>query len=74
MTEPAKKKNKSIADEIRKTQEEVVAERHSTKGNQLKIKDYGKKMQEQTELVDGHVADFLYENCLPLNITPSVPK
>ena len=37
----------------------------------LKIKDYGKKMQEQTELVDGHVADFLYENCLPLNIINS---
>nr|XP_045090250.1 uncharacterized protein LOC109774590 [Aegilops tauschii subsp. strangulata] len=67
----AKKKSKSIADEVRKTPEEVVAERHSTRSTQLKMKDYGTKTKEQKDEVDSHVADFLYENCLPLNIVNS---
>lgn len=67
----AKRKSKSIADEVRKTPEEVVAERHSTRSTQLKIKDYGTKTKEQKDVVDGHVADFLYENCLPLNVINS---
>ncbi|KAM3351539.1 hypothetical protein ACQJBY_023483 [Aegilops geniculata] len=67
----AKRTSKSIADEVRKTPEEVVAERHRAGSKQLKIKDYGTKTKEQKDEVDGHVADFLYENCLPLNIIHS---
>ena len=67
----AKRTSKSIADEVRKTPEEVVAERHRAGSKQLKIKHYGTKTKEQKDEVDGHVADFLYENCLPLNIINS---
>ena len=67
----AKRTSKSIVDEVRKTPEEVVAERHRAGSKQLKIKDYGTKTKEQKDEVDGHVADFLYENCLPLNIINS---
>nr|XP_020199817.1 uncharacterized protein LOC109785632 [Aegilops tauschii subsp. strangulata] len=67
----AKKQGKSIADRIRKTPEEVVADRHMSKGTQKNMKDYNKKTEEQKDDVDGHVADFLYENCLPLNIVNS---
>ena len=67
----SKRTSKSIADEVRKTPEEVVAERHRAGSKQLKIKDYGTKTKEQKDEVDGHVADFLYENCLPLNIVNS---
>ncbi|KAM3389449.1 hypothetical protein ACQJBY_011533 [Aegilops geniculata] len=70
-TTVAKKQGKSIADQIRKTPEEVVAERHMLKGTQKTMKDYSKKTKEQKDEVDGHVADFLYENCLPLNIVNS---
>ncbi|KAM0881446.1 hypothetical protein ACQ4PT_032951 [Festuca glaucescens] len=66
-----KRQSKSIADEIRKTPEEVVAERHRSKSVQRTMKDYGTKSKEQKDVVDGHVADFLYENCLPLNIVNS---
>jgi hypothetical protein len=67
----AKKQGKSIADEIRKTPEEVVAERHMSKGSQLTMKQFIKKTKEQKAIVDDHVADFLYENCLPLNVVNS---
>ncbi|SPT19209.1 unnamed protein product [Triticum aestivum] len=67
----AKKQAKSIAYQIRKTPEKVVAERHMSKGTQKTMKDYNKKTKEQKDDVDGHVADFLYENCLPLNIVNS---
>ncbi|KAM0857105.1 hypothetical protein ACQ4PT_048695 [Festuca glaucescens] len=66
-----KRQSKSIADEIRKTPEEVVAERHRSKSVQRTMKDYGTKSKEQKDVVDGHVADFLYENCLPFNIVNS---
>jgi RNase H-fold protein (predicted Holliday junction resolvase) len=66
-----KRRTKPIADEIRKTPEEVVAERHRTKGVQRTMKGYGTKSKEQKDVIDGHVADFLYENCLPLNIVIS---
>jgi RNase H-fold protein (predicted Holliday junction resolvase) len=67
----SKRQTKSIADEIRKTPEEVVAERHRSKNVQRTMKDYSNKSKEQKDVVDGHVADFLYENCLPLNIINS---
>ncbi|KAK1685989.1 hypothetical protein QYE76_046837 [Lolium multiflorum] len=67
----AKKQGKSIADEIRKTPEEVVAERHMSKGSQLTMKQFIKKTKEQKAIVDDHVANFLYENCLPLNVVNS---
>ncbi|KAM0919152.1 hypothetical protein ACQ4PT_008394 [Festuca glaucescens] len=66
-----KRQTKSIADELRKTLEEVVSERHRSKSVQRTMKDYGTKSKEQKDVVDGHVADFLYENCLPLNIVNS---
>ena len=60
----AKKQGDSIANQIQKTPEEVVAERNMSKGTQKTMKDYNKKTKEQKDDVDGHVADFLYENCL----------
>ena len=59
-----KKQGKSIEDQIQNTPEEVVAERHMSKGTQKTMKDYNKKTKEQKYYVDDHVADFLYENCL----------
>ena len=37
----------------------------------MTMKDYIQKTKEQKDVVDDHVADFLYENCLPLNIVNS---
>lgn len=65
VTARPKKQSKTIADEIRKTPEEVVAESHSTKGTHREIKDYGTKTREQKDIVDGHVADFLYDVMVP---------
>jgi hypothetical protein len=61
-----KRQTKSIDDELCKTLEEVVSESlHRI------MKDYGTKSKEQKYVVDSHVVDFLYENCLPLNIVNS---
>ena len=59
-----KKQGKFISDQIQKTPKEVVAEGRMSKGTQKTMKDYNKKITEQEDVVDDHVADFLYENCL----------
>jgi hypothetical protein len=62
---------KSVVDMIRKTLKEVVAEQHASSMNQLTMEHSTKKTKEQKQIVDDHVAAFLYENCIPLNVVNS---
>lgn len=71
MTAPPQKHSKSVVDMLRKTPEEVVSERHSSGYSQPAIEQFTKRSKEQKQIVDDHVADFLYENCIPLNVVNS---
>ena len=54
-----------------KSPEEVVAERHKSKQSQPTLEQCTKKNKEAKVIVDDHVADFFYENRIPLNIINS---
>jgi len=54
-----------------KTPEEVVAERHRSKTSQPTLEHYTEKDKEAKQVVDDHVADFFYENAIPLNVINS---
>jgi hypothetical protein len=65
------KPSKSIASMLCKTPEEVVAERHKSKTSQSTLEHCTKKGKEAKQIVDDHVADFLYENKIPLHVVKS---
>jgi len=54
-----------------KTPEEVVVERHRSKTSQPTLEHYTEKDKEAKQVVDDHVADFFYENAIPLNVINS---
>ena len=54
-----------------KSLEEVVVERHTSKQSQPTLEQCTKKNKEAKVTVDDHVADFFYENRIPLNVINS---
>ena len=52
---------------LSKSPEQVVAERHKSKRTQPTLEQCTKKSKEAKVIVDDHVADFFYENRIPLN-------
>jgi hypothetical protein len=69
---PATQKgSKSVAAMLCKSPEEVIAEPHSNKASQSTLEHCTKKGKEVQQIVDDHVADFLYENNIPLNVVNS---
>jgi hypothetical protein len=64
------KYSKSVSALLCKSPEEVVAERHKSKMSQPTL-EYSTKSKEAKEIVDDHVADFFYENGIPLNVINS---
>jgi hypothetical protein len=62
------KASKSGSVMLCKTPEEVVAERHKNKTSHTTLEHCIKKGTEAKQIVDDHVADFLYENKIPLNV------
>lgn len=69
---PATQKgSKSVAAMLCKSPEEVVAERHRNKASQSTLEHCTKKGKEAKQIVDDHIADFLYENKIPLNVVNS---
>ena len=66
------KHSKSVSSMLCKTLEEVVAERHRSKTSQPTLEHCTKKDKEAKQIVDDHVADFLYENNIPLNVVNSI--
>ncbi|XP_066375346.1 uncharacterized protein [Miscanthus floridulus] len=70
-TKAATQKNtntKSVSAMLRRTLEEVFAERHKSKTSQPTIKQCTKKDKEAKQIVDDHVVDFFYENGIPFNV------
>jgi hypothetical protein len=65
------KASKSVSAMLCKTPEKVVAERHKNKTSQTTLEHCTKKGIEAKQIVDDHVADFLYENKIPLNVVNS---
>jgi hypothetical protein len=65
------KPTKSVSAMLCKSPEQVVAERHKNKTSQPTLEHYTKKGKEAKQVVDDHVADFLYENKIPLNVVNS---
>jgi hypothetical protein len=69
---PATRKgSKSVAAMLCKSLEDVVAERHSNKASQSTLEHCTKKGKETKQIVDDHVADFLYKNKISLNMVNS---
>ena len=64
------KASKSVSVMLCKTPE-VVAERHKNKTSQSTLEHCTKKGTQAQQIVDDHVADFLYENKIPLNVVNS---
>lgn len=58
---------KSVSSMLCKTPEQVVQDRHALKTTQPTLEHFTKKTKEAKEIVDDHVADFFYENGIPLN-------
>ncbi|XP_066373047.1 uncharacterized protein [Miscanthus floridulus] len=56
---------------LRRTPEEVVAERHKSKTSPPTIEQCTKKDKEAKQIVDDHVADFFYENGIPFDVINS---
>ncbi|XP_066318527.1 uncharacterized protein [Miscanthus floridulus] len=65
------KQSRSVSSMLRKSPEEVVAERHKSKQSQPTLEQCIKKNKEAKVIVDDHVADFFYENRIPLNVINS---
>ncbi|KAL6661838.1 hypothetical protein ACP70R_001222 [Stipagrostis hirtigluma subsp. patula] len=69
---PATQKySKAVNSMLCKSPEEVVAERHKSKNAQQTLEHCTKKGKEAKQIVDDHVADFFYENGIPLNVVNS---
>jgi hypothetical protein len=68
---PTQKSGKSVAAMFCKTPEEVVADRHKNKTTQSTLEACTKKGKEAKQIVNDHVADFLYENKIPLHVVNS---
>jgi hypothetical protein len=64
------KASKSVSAMLCKTPEEV-SERHKNKISQSILEHCTKRGKEAKQIVDGHVADFLYENKISLNVVNS---
>jgi hypothetical protein len=62
---------KSVAAMFCKTPEEFVADRHKNKNTQSTLEACTKKGKEAKQIVNDHVADFLYENKIPLHVVNS---
>ncbi|KAG6387444.1 hypothetical protein SASPL_152634 [Salvia splendens] len=59
---------KSVSSMLQKSPEDVVSERHSSRNSQTSTMEHcTKKSKEVKQRVDDHVADFFYENGIPLN-------
>ncbi|GJN12741.1 hypothetical protein PR202_ga31047 [Eleusine coracana subsp. coracana] len=58
---------KSVSSMMCKTPEQVVDDIHSQKTTQITLEHLTKKTKEAKEIVDDHIADFLYENKIPFN-------
>jgi hypothetical protein len=56
---------------LSKTPEEVVAERHKSSTYQSTLEHCTKKGKEAKQIVNDHVADFLYENKISLHVVNS---
>jgi len=65
------KQSRSVSSMLCKSPEEVVAERHKSKQSQPTLEQCTKKNKEAKVIVDDHVADFFYENRIPLNVINS---
>lgn len=65
------KQSRSVSSMLCKSPEEVVAERHKTKTSQPTLEHCTKKDKEAKLIVDDHVADFFYENRIPLHVINS---
>jgi hypothetical protein len=65
------KESKSVSSMLCKTPEEVVAERHKFSRSQCTVEHCTKKGKEMKQRVDDHIADFLYENRIPLHVVKS---
>lgn len=67
----SQKYTKNVASMLCKSPEEVVSERHNSKSYQPSMEQCTQKSKESKQVVDDHVADFLYENGIPLNVVNS---
>lgn len=67
----SQKYSKSVSSMLCKTPEEVVHEKHNSKTSQPSMEHCTKKSMEAKQIVDDHVADFFYENGIPLNAVDS---
>jgi hypothetical protein len=63
--------SKSASSMLCKTPKEVVVERHKGRTSQSTLEHCTKKGKEAKQVVDDHVADFLYENKISLNVVNS---
>jgi hypothetical protein len=71
-TKPStQKESKSVSAMLSKTPEEVVVERHKSSTSQSTLEHCTKKGKEAKQIIDNHVADFLYENKISLHIVNS---
>jgi hypothetical protein len=68
------KPTKSVSAMLCKNPEQVVAERHKNKTPQPTLEHCTKKGKEAKQVVDDHVADFLYENKIGIWITKPSKK
>ncbi|XP_066392488.1 uncharacterized protein [Miscanthus floridulus] len=65
------KMSRSVSSMLCKSPEEVVEERHRSKHSQPTLEHCTKKSKEAKVVVDDHVADFFYENRIPLKVINS---
>jgi hypothetical protein len=65
------KQSKPVTSMLCKTPKEVDAERHKGSSSQSTLEHCTKKGKEAKQVVDDHVADFLYKNKIPLNVINS---
>jgi len=61
----------TVSSMLCKSPEIVVVERHKSKQSQPTLEQCTKKNKEAKVIVDDHVADFFYENRIPLNVINS---
>lgn len=62
-----KEYKKSVSSMLCKSPEEIVEQRHKSSSSQTTLEHCTKKSKEAKQIVDDHVADFFYENGIPLN-------
>ena len=65
------KQSRPVSSMLCKSPEEVVSERYKSKLTQPTLEHCTKRSKEAKQIVDDHVADFFYENRLPLNVINS---